>query len=153
MKPLLKDNTAKTSGKGLRGCFWFTKSEFALDLRNTPKFVCDFHKVLLLKRECERRIMKAPVVLIITICLLACTANLPPNVSRTEPDTMKKTASVKQPDAHAAAGPIKSPHGYIIDKDYEPGRFGGFVGDCTDDKNWPYFWQCMSENAGNGSFK
>jgi len=37
-----------------------------------------------------------------------------------------------------------------ITKDYEPRRFGGFIGDCADDKNWPHYWECMSENSGNG---
>jgi hypothetical protein len=98
-------------------------------------------------------IMKVLVVLIVTIHLLACTGRLSSDVSQAEPRTVKKAAAVKQLDAPAPARPVKSPHGYIIDKDYEPGRFGGFVGDCSDDKNWPYYWQCMSENAGNGAFK
>ena len=41
----------------------------------------------------------------------------------------------------------KSPHGYVVGGD--PERFGGFIGDCTDDENFPYFWKCLSENAGN----
>ena len=92
---------------------------------------------------------KVLLILIVAINLLACAAGLSSDVSQTE----QKAAAEKQFDAAATERPIKSPHGYIIDKDYEPGRFGGFVGDCTDDKNWPYYWQCMSENAGNGAFK
>ena len=41
----------------------------------------------------------------------------------------------------------KSPQGYVVGGD--PGRFGGFIGDCTDDENFIYFWKCQSENAGN----
>jgi hypothetical protein len=41
----------------------------------------------------------------------------------------------------------KSPHGYVIGGD--PERFGGFIGDCTSYENFPFFWQCQSENAGN----
>ena len=41
----------------------------------------------------------------------------------------------------------KSPHGYVTGGD--PEKFGGFIGDCTSDENFPYFWQCQSENAGN----
>ena len=26
--------------------------------------------------------------------------------------------------------------------------FGGFEGDCSSDENFPYYWECMSENAG-----
>ena len=57
---------------------------------------------------------------------------------------------IENPNTQDPAKPIKSPQGYIITKDYELGRFGGFIGDCSDDKNWPYYWQCMSENSGNG---
>jgi hypothetical protein len=78
------------------------------------------------------------------INLMACAVNLSSDVAQTEPDSVRKSGAVD------AAKPIKSVHGYIITKDYEPGRFGGFIGNCADDKNWPYYWQCMSENSGNG---
>ena len=42
----------------------------------------------------------------------------------------------------------KSPHGYVINAN--PGKFGGFIGDCTSDENFPFFWECMRENSGNG---
>ena len=45
------------------------------------------------------------------------------------------------------AGPQKPLHGYVTGGD--PERFGGFIGDCTDDENFAYYWQCQSENAGN----
>ena len=45
------------------------------------------------------------------------------------------------------AVPQKSPHGYVVRGD--PERFGGFIGNCTSDENFPYYWQCLSENAGN----
>ena len=94
--------------------------------------------------------MKALVVLILMSNLLACTASLSSEVAQTESDSTPKGAAENKSDAADSAKPIKSPHGYIITKDYEPGRFGGFIGDCSDDKNWPYYWQCMSENSGNG---
>ena len=47
----------------------------------------------------------------------------------------------------APAAVEKSPHGYVVGGD--PGRFGGFIGDCTEDENFIYFWKCQSENAGN----
>lgn len=94
--------------------------------------------------------MKNLVALIVTINLIACVANLPSDVSQVESDA-RKTASVEnKPGTQDPAKPIKSPHGYIITKDYELGRFGGFIGDCTNDKNWSYYWQCLSENSGNG---
>ena len=94
--------------------------------------------------------MKSLLVLIAITNLLACTASLLPEDSQTEPNLTQKANDQNKSDAPDIAKPIKSPHGYIITKDYEPGSFGGFVGDCSDDKNWPYYWQCMSENSGNG---
>jgi hypothetical protein len=85
--------------------------------------------------------MRALVVIIVIINLFACAGTPPSDVSQTGPNASDSTK------------PAKSPHGYIITKDYEPGRFGGFIGDCSDEQNWPYFWQCVSENAGNGGFK
>jgi len=93
--------------------------------------------------------MKTLMVIVVIINLFACAANRPSDVSQTGPDPAQQKASA----ASNPAKPLKSPHGYIITKDYELGRFGGFIGDCTDDQNWPYFWQCMSENSGDSGFK
>ena len=46
------------------------------------------------------------------------------------------------------AVPQKSPHGYVVGGN--PGRFGGFIGDCTSEENFPHYWECQAENAGNG---
>jgi hypothetical protein len=97
--------------------------------------------------------MKTLVALIVIINLFACAATLPSDVSQTGPDTANETSPNVEPNVSDSTKPVKSPHGYIITKDYDLGRFGGFIGDCTDDQNWPYFWQCVSENAGNGGFK
>jgi hypothetical protein len=97
--------------------------------------------------------MRALVIIIVIINLFACAGTPPSDVSQTGPKTANKTSPQEAPNASDSTKPVKSPHGYIITKDYELGRFGGFVGDCTDDQNWPHFWQCVSENAGNGGFK
>ena len=102
-----------------------------------------FHKVPL----------KTLMVIVVIINLFACAANRPSDVSQAGPDPENTVAQQKESAASNPAKALKSPHGYIITKDYELGRFGGFIGDCTDDQNWPYFWQCMSENSGNGGFK
>jgi len=94
--------------------------------------------------------MKKPVVLVLIMTLWACVANFPADIAQTEPDTAEKATAENTSDPPDPTKPIKSPHGHILTKDYEPGRFGGFIGDCSDDKNWPYYWQCMSENSGNG---
>jgi hypothetical protein len=38
-------------------------------------------------------------------------------------------------------------HGYVVGGD--PARFGGFTGDCASDENFPFYWKCQAENAGN----
>lgn len=97
--------------------------------------------------------MRAPVALFILIILFGCAGTLPSDEANSSLKKADRSESQKDPQAATPAKPLKSPHGYIITKDYELGRFGGFVGECTDDQNWPYFWQCMSENSGNGGFK
>ena len=97
--------------------------------------------------------MRALVVIIVIIHLFGCAGTPPSDVSQTGPSPANKTSPNVEPSASDSPKPVRSPHGYIITKDYEPGRFGGFIGDCSDDQNWPYFWQCVSENAGNGGFK
>ncbi len=97
--------------------------------------------------------MRALVIIMVIINLFACAVNRPFDVSQTGSDPESTVAQQKASTASDPAKPVKSPHGYIITKDYELGRFGGFIGDCTDDRNWPYYWQCMSENSGNGGFK
>ena len=97
--------------------------------------------------------MKALVVVIVIMNLFACAAMEPSDVPQKSPDTTNETVKQQEASASDPPKPVKSPHGYIIDKDHELVRFGGFVGDCTDDQNWPYYWQCMSENSGNGGFK
>ena len=97
--------------------------------------------------------MKILVVLLLIIHLFACAAKGPTHVSQTGSGTENEAAQQQETPASEPSKPVKSPHGYIITKDYEPGRFGGFIGDCTDGRNWPHYWQCMSENSGNGGFK
>lgn len=99
------------------------------------------------------KIMKKLLALIVIINLIACVANLPSDVSQTESGDAKEETAENKPASSDPAKPLKSPHGWIITKDYELGRFGGFTDNCADDKNWPYYWQCMSENAGGGGFK
>lgn len=96
--------------------------------------------------------MRALAALIVILNLLACVANLPSDDAHTRMPTADQKAPPNRQDATEPTQPLKSPHGYIINKDYDLGRFGGFIGDCTDDQNWPYYWQCMSENSGNGGF-
>lgn len=47
----------------------------------------------------------------------------------------------------APATAQESPHGYVVGGD--PARFGGFIGDCASNENFPHYWECQSENSGN----
>jgi len=97
--------------------------------------------------------MKVLVINLVLITIMGCAATPPSDDARTGPLKAKQSVPQGEPQASDPTKPVKSPHGYIITKDYDLGRFGGFVGECTDDQNWPYYWQCMSENSGNGGFK
>jgi hypothetical protein len=96
--------------------------------------------------------MRALVVFIVMINLFGCAGTVPSHDAQSVANSTTQTVLQAESNSSDTAKPLKSPHGYIIDKDYELGRFGGFVGDCTDDKNWPHFWRCQSENSGNGGF-
>ena len=96
--------------------------------------------------------MRAQLLLILMTAVLGCAGSLPSDDAQNVANRTHQTAPQAQSTSSELSKPIKSPHGYIIDKDYELGRFGGFIGDCTDEQNWPYFWQCLSENSGNGGF-
>jgi len=98
-------------------------------------------------------IMRMLLTFMVTITLFACAANSVDHFSSSQPLSDVKASDENESVVSDPAKPIKSPHGYIITKDYNPGGFGGFIGDCSSNKNWPYYWQCMSENAGNGGFK
>jgi hypothetical protein len=142
----------KKSGKHQGHQIRFTKSERALNSMNQEWILFTITKRLSQNRQMQM-MMKTLLALIAIISLLACAANLPSNAPSIEPDRDGKSSAENRPVVKDPAKPLKSPHGYIITKDYQPGGFGGFIGDCSSDKNWPYYWQCMSENAGNGGFK
>ena len=96
--------------------------------------------------------MKFVLTLIVMLMIYACAASPPSNNGQPATEA-NQVAPQNQPEASSSpAKPAKSPHGYVIDKDHDLGRFGGFVGDCTDEQNWPHFWKCQSENSGNGGF-
>ena len=79
--------------------------------------------------------MKQLAVLLIFLSLISCAGTSDPQ-GPMEPIDLVSPAVAR-----------KSPHGYVVGGD--PARFGGFIGDCTDDENFAYFWKCQSENAGN----
>lgn len=97
--------------------------------------------------------MRAQVILTIMAIVLGCAGSLPSDDARSVTHRTHQTAPQAESNSSDLNKPTEYRHGYIIDKDYELGRFGGFIGDCTDEQNWPYFWECMSENSGNNGFQ
>ena len=75
------------------------------------------------------------------------------------PDTVEKKDHATPPPVEsnenqsaktpAVDSPPKTPQGYIRPDVYQPEKYGGFRGDCSSEENFPYYWECMSENAGN----
>ena len=79
--------------------------------------------------------MKNPAILVMIVALMSCA------------DVGDPQGPGRPIDPVTPAVAQKSPNGYVVGGD--PERFGGFIGNCTDDENFAYFWKCLSENAGN----
>ena len=83
----------------------------------------------------------------LTFLLVACTSD---NRILTQPLEMlpasesigsDKIATVKQ------GRYFKSPQGLVVNG--PKSIFGGFIGDCASDENFPYYWDCQAESAGD----
>jgi hypothetical protein len=79
--------------------------------------------------------MKHLAYLLVILSLAACVGSGDPQGPE-EPLNPVSRAVAKKP-----------PHGYVTGGD--PSRFGGFIGDCASDENFPHYWECQSENSGN----
>ena len=84
----------------------------------------------------------------IAMVLMACIAAPSENPGSPHSDRVQPSAPTVTRSAIENELP-KMPQGYIDPKIYLPGRFGGFIGDCASDENFQWYWECMSENAGN----
>ena len=93
--------------------------------------------------------MKHLSIPILLLGLTACAASPQPPIYKNNSGLAGQIASADAATDADTANPPKSPHGYIELPEYQPGKFGGFIGDCSNDENWPYYWECMSENSGN----
>ncbi len=87
------------------------------------------------------------LALTLSVVMVACATNT--TVPTTPPETIPAEGSggPGHKPAVTSAQPVKSPHGYVING--PKNRFGGFVGDCSSDENFPYYWECQRENAGD----
>jgi len=91
--------------------------------------------------------MRICLVLTVTIIFAACATN--PSITRisSEPQSIEAQQDTQKDTDFKSAQIVKSPHGYVISG--PKARFSGFVGDCSSDENFPFYWQCQAENAGN----
>ena len=83
----------------------------------------------------------------LSIILIACATN--PSFDRAPSEsipTEKLNDSGKDTTSHSEQL-VKSPQGYVING--PKAIFGGYDGDCSSDENFPHYWDCQRERAGD----
>jgi len=95
--------------------------------------------------------MKYWLSLMVMISLVACAAHPTATALSSNSAAMGNSKKMNKIPNKSSDQLIKSPHGYVVDG--PKGRFGGFLGDCSSEENFQYYWMCQDENAGNGGFK
>ena len=91
--------------------------------------------------------MKVWLEIILSITMVACATN--PSVDSTPsasnpPEVSNYSDKKIYGDSEKL---VKSPHGYVING--PKASFGGFIGDCASDENFPLYWECQAENGGD----
>ena len=91
--------------------------------------------------------MKVWLAIIVSITMVACASN--PSLDTTTSASNPPQASNYSDNKTAGDSKklVKSPHGYIINGSKE--SFGGFIGDCASDENFPLYWECQAETGGD----
>ena len=84
---------------------------------------------------------------ILSITILACTTNPSVNLSPSATNQAESSTAADKKTAGDSKKLVKSPHGYVINGSTE--RFGGFIGDCSSDENFPLYWECQEEIGGD----
>jgi hypothetical protein len=90
--------------------------------------------------------MKVWLLFIFSITVFACATDPSPGIDPSagnSAESAKKSANKPADDSKKL---VKSPHGYVVNGSKE--RFGGFIGDCSSDENFPLYWECQAENGG-----
>ena len=90
--------------------------------------------------------MKVCLTYLLSIIILACTTNPSVNLSPSATNPAESSNTTDKKTAGDSTKLVKSPHGYVINGSTE--RFGGFIGDCASDENFPLYWECQAENGG-----
>ena len=94
-------------------------------------------------------VMKYVWIFVFTFSLLACVGINTSEVNHPSPNTTTQSTANLSDTPRTPDPPKKTPQGYISSEVYRPDKYGGFIGDCASDENFPFYWDCMSENAGN----
>ena len=91
--------------------------------------------------------IKVWLALLFCTTVVACASN--PSINKTPSESVPSDAANYSDKKTAVQSEklIKSPHGYVIKG--PKGTFGGFIGDCASDENFPYYWECQRESAGD----
>jgi hypothetical protein len=93
--------------------------------------------------------MKYVWIFVFTFSLLACAVINTPELNNTSSNTSTEPTANLSDTPRTPDPPQKTPQGYISSEVYQPDKYGGFIGDCASDENFPFYWDCMSENSGN----
>ena len=83
----------------------------------------------------------------LSITLIACATNPSSDRVPSESIPTEKPNDSDKDTTSRSEQLVKSPQGYVING--PKARFGGFIGDCASDENFPYYWDCQRENAGD----
>jgi hypothetical protein len=90
--------------------------------------------------------MRVWLSFILSIIILSCATNPSGDRSPSAPNPAESSYASDKKTAGGSTKLVKSPHGYVINGSKE--RFGGFIGDCSSDENFPLYWECQAENGG-----
>jgi hypothetical protein len=87
--------------------------------------------------------MKLFLALILSISVIAFAANPSLDRSSSEANHAECANYSDKEIAGNSTKLVKSPNGYVING--PKARFGGFIGNCSSDENFPYYWECQAE--------
>ena len=91
--------------------------------------------------------IKICLSLILSITMIACATNPSLDSTPSGSNSLEVHNDLDKKTAGDSEKLVKSPHGYVING--PKASFGGFIGDCASDENFPLYWECQAENGGD----
>ena len=91
--------------------------------------------------------MKVWLAFMVSLTIVACATSPPLETVPSESNPVENSNPSVKKTAGGSEKLVKSPHGYVINGSTE--RFGGFIGDCASDENFPLYWECQEEIGGD----